>query len=284
MIRALIFTDLDGTLLDDRYDLVGAAMAMDRVFELGALVVPVSSKTHAEMMLLRAQQSVATPFVFENGAGIDWGDEKPWISGAVDMPCGMQIEGLDYPGLCDQLKTLREKNDLDFVGFSELSAEQVSKLTELSLQDAHLAKQRMASEPMVGLKQAEQVLVMTQALSERGLLLQKGGRFYTATSARQKSDAVAEIISVLQSTMTRPKRVIVCGDSPNDLSMLALGDAALVFSSRPTNGVGPVVESLDAQHEMKRHLRSTAAVSRLVDVCNAGHEAWLQAVISELSA
>ena len=212
MIRALIFTDLDGTLLDDRYDLVGAAMAMDRVFGLGALVVPVSSKTHAEMMLLRAQQSVATPFVFENGAGIDWGDEKPWISGAVDMPCGMQIEGLDYPGLCDQLKTLREQHDLDFVGFSELSAEQVSKLTELSLQDAHLAKQRMASEPMVGLKQAEQVLVMTQALSERGLLLQKGGRFYTATSARQKSDAVAEIISVLQSAMTRPKRVIVCGD------------------------------------------------------------------------
>ena len=283
MIQALIFTDLDGTLLDDRYDLVGAAMAMDRVFELGALVVPVSSKTHAEMMLLRAQQSVATPFIFENGAGIDWGDEKPWISGAVDMPCGMQIEGLDYTGLCDQLKTLREQHDLDFVGFSELSAEQVSKLTELSLQDAHLAKQRMASEPMVGLKQAEQVLVMTQALSERGLLLQKGGRFYTATSARQKSDAVAEIISVLQSTMTRPKRVIVCGDSPNDLSMLALGDAALVFSSRPTNGVRPADESLDAQREMKRLLRSTAAVSRLVDVCNAGHEAWLQAVISELS-
>ena len=283
MIQALIFTDLDGTLLDDRYDLVGAAMAMDRVFELGALVVPVSSKTHAEMMLLRAQQSVATPFIFENGAGIDWGDEKPWISGAVDMPCGMQIEGLDYTGLCDQLKTLREQHDLDFVGFSELSAEQVSKLTELSLQDAHLAKQRMASEPMVGLKQAEQVLVMTQALSERGLLLQKGGRFYTATSARQKSDAVAEIISVLQSTMTRPKRVIVCGDSPNDLSMLALGDAALVFSSLPTNGVGPADESLDAQLEMKRHLRSTAAVSRMVDVCNAGHEAWLQAIISELS-
>ena len=284
MIRALIFTDLDCTLLDDRYDLVGAAMAMDRVFELGALVVPVSSKTHAEMMLLRAQQSVATPFIFENGAGIDWGDEKPWISGAVDMPCGMQIEGLDYTSLCDQLKTLREQHDLDFVGFSELSAEQVSKLTELSLQDAHLAKQRMASEPMVGLKQAEQVLVMTQALSERGLLLQKGGRFYTATSARQKSDAVAEIISVLQSTMTRPKRVIVCGDSPNDLSMLALGDAALVFSSRPTNGVGPADESLDPQREMKRHLRSTAAVSRLVDVCNAGHEVWLQAIISELSA
>ena len=283
MIRALIFTDLDGTLLDDRYDLVGAAMAMDRVFGLGALVVPVSSKTHAEMMLLRAQQSVATPFVFENGAGIDWGDEKPWISGAVDMPCGMQIEGLDYTGLCDQLKTLREQHDLDFVGFSELSAEQVSKLTELSLQDAHLAKQRMASEPMVGLKQAEQVLVMTQALSERGLLLQKGGRFYTATSARQKSDAVAEIISVLQSAMTRPKRVIVCGDSPNDLSMLALGDAALVFSSLPTNGVGPADESLDAQLDMKRHLRSTAAVSRMVDVCNAGHEAWLQAIISELS-
>ena len=104
MIRALIFTDLDGTLLDDRYDLVGAAMAMDRVFELGALVVPVSSKTHAEMMLLRAQQSVATPFVFENGAGIDWGDEKPWIlsSSSNRNTCDWLMSGA-VPGSAAQI-------------------------------------------------------------------------------------------------------------------------------------------------------------------------------------
>ena len=70
MIQALIFTDLDGTLLDDRYDVSGAAAAMDRVTELGALVVPVSSKTRAEMTLLREQQRIPTPFIFENGAGL----------------------------------------------------------------------------------------------------------------------------------------------------------------------------------------------------------------------
>ena len=52
MQQALIFTDLDGTLLDDRYDLPGAADALDRVHEMGALVVPISSKTHAEMLFV----------------------------------------------------------------------------------------------------------------------------------------------------------------------------------------------------------------------------------------
>ena len=65
MIQALIFTDVDGTLLDDRYDVSGAAAAMDRVTELGTLVVPVSSKTRAEMTLLREQQRIPTPFILK---------------------------------------------------------------------------------------------------------------------------------------------------------------------------------------------------------------------------
>ena len=116
----------------------------------------------------------------------------------------MHLQGLSYPDLCEQLARLREQLGLEFRGFSELS-EKVSELTKLSPQGADLAKQRLASEPLIGLNSEESVAALERELSQRGLLLQKGGRFYTATSRRQKSDAVAEMVALLQG-----KRVTGC--------------------------------------------------------------------------
>ena len=278
MIQALIFTDLDGTLLDDRYDLAGAAAAIDRVNERGGFVVPVSSKTRAEMALLREQQCVPTPFIFENGAGIDWGEHQQWGAGRVETPSGVHLQGSSYPDLCEQLAGLRDQLGLDFRGFSELSEKKVSELTKLSLQGAHLAKQRLASEPLIGLNTEESVAALGRELAQRGLLLQKGGRFYTATSQRQKSDAVAEMVALLQAQMSSRMSVIVCGDGPNDLSMLALGDTAMLFSCPAMHDPEPA-----AHFEMKNYLTDTPSVRRLVEVSGAGHEAWSRAVIDELS-
>ncbi|MAD06327.1 MAG: hypothetical protein CMP86_02825 [Gammaproteobacteria bacterium] len=278
MIQALVFTDLDGTLLDDRYDLSGAAAAMDRVTELGALVVPVSSKTCAEMTLLREQQRVPTPFIFENGAGIDWGEHQQWGAGWVETPFGVHLQGSSYPDLCEHLVRLRHQLGLNFRGFNELSEKKISELTKLSLQGAHLAKQRLASEPLIGLNTEESVAALERELSERGLLLQKGGRFYTATSRRQKSDAVAEIVALLQGQTSSRMSVIVCGDGPNDLSMLSLGDTAMLFSCSAMHVSEPA-----AHFEMKNYLSDTPTVRRLVKVSGAGHEAWSRALIEELS-
>lgn len=283
MIRALIFTDLDGTLLDDRYDLAGAAQAMDRVAEGGGVVIPVSSKTHAEMELLRARQSVATPFVFENGAGIDWGEDQQWASGLFNLPTGLCLDGSSYKNICDHLSRIREQLDIEFVGFSELSTRQVAALTDLSMQDARLAKLRMASEPISGLCEKDAPL-LEKALNRRGLMLQKGGRFYTATIARDKGDAVAEIFSVLRRSNVCPEHVVICGDSPNDLSMLALGDVAVVFSCLPPNEMRRLDDNLHEIYDMKSHFLDAARVPRLVEVYGAGHEYWLKAVMEELYA
>ena len=84
--------------------------------------------------------------------------------------------GLILPDLCEQLARLREQLDWSFVALASW-AKKVSELTKLSPQGADLAKQRLASEPLIGLNSEESVAALEGELSRRGLFLQKGGRF-----------------------------------------------------------------------------------------------------------
>lgn len=67
----LVFTDLDGTLLDhESYDWSPARQALNRLAALGALVVPATSKTRAEVAPLMAALGLTGPAIVENGAGV----------------------------------------------------------------------------------------------------------------------------------------------------------------------------------------------------------------------
>ena len=67
----LVFTDLDGTLLDhESYSWSPARPALDALRELGAGLVLASSKTAAEIAPLREAVGFTTwPAIVENGAG-----------------------------------------------------------------------------------------------------------------------------------------------------------------------------------------------------------------------
>ena len=47
------------------------------------------------------------------------------------MPSGMTLHGLGYAQLCQRLTRLRSELDINFSGFSELSAEKVAELTQI---------------------------------------------------------------------------------------------------------------------------------------------------------
>jgi HAD superfamily hydrolase (TIGR01484 family) len=67
----IIFTDLDGTLLDHTtYGWKEAVPALDICRRRGVPVVFASSKTRAEMDVLRRRMSLSDPFISENGGGV----------------------------------------------------------------------------------------------------------------------------------------------------------------------------------------------------------------------
>ena len=87
----LIFTDLDGTLLDRRYDLHAAGAAMDALHEHGCICVPASSKTHSEMIELNRYRKFPSPYIFENGAGLCWPSaaEPEYLGRGADEICDL---------------------------------------------------------------------------------------------------------------------------------------------------------------------------------------------------
>ena len=71
MKKAIIFTDLDGSLLDHRTYSYSAASPMLATLKKNKIpLIPVSSKTFDEIIILRRRLNNNDPFIVENGAAI----------------------------------------------------------------------------------------------------------------------------------------------------------------------------------------------------------------------
>ena len=84
----VIYTDLDGSLLDHKtYSFAPAANFLERLENQAIPVIPVTSKTRAEVLSLRKSLNNRHPFVVENGAAICLPKQYfkyPHITGSAD--------------------------------------------------------------------------------------------------------------------------------------------------------------------------------------------------------
>jgi len=222
--RWLIVSDLDGTLLDDTYDLAAAAAAVDAQVARGRHVALASSKTCDEMLDVARLCRTRPVLIFENGAGIAWPQPR---AGACEVPYRMEIAGEGYPALRRRLRQLRRRRDYRFVGFGDLSAREVADATGLSPDAARLARHRQASEPLLWQDSEERLHAFRAALEAVGYRLVQGGRFHHVMPATDKARGLTRVAASLG-----PVRVVACGDADNDLGMLRAADLAVVFPRR----------------------------------------------------
>ena len=151
MPRYLVFTDLDGCLLDSRtYSFDAARPALERLQSNHIPVVLVSSKTRAEIEPLRRHLNHQGPFIVENGGAVF----VP--SGTFDFPMERArrrasyqvIEfGTPYAMLRDVLKQIEDSVGTPLLGFGDLSIDDIMELTGLSREAALRAKLREYDEP-----------------------------------------------------------------------------------------------------------------------------------------
>ena len=223
-IKLLVFTDLDGTLLDHHtYSYEPAMPVLEYLQSTGMPLILNSSKTAAEMSELHRKLHLNTPFVVENGSAIVYPEGETFYFGRK------------YQEIRNILTSIQEESQLPFTGFGDMSVEDVVHHTGLPRHGAELAKQRTCTEPLKWHGDETLIEPFRQQLKSHGLQLLKGGRFYHVMGPVDKKDAIDWLLKKYQAQDPDSAwATIALGDGPNDQGMLEAVDYPVVI--RPAKG------------------------------------------------
>lgn len=225
MLNWLIFTDLDGTLLDhDDYSFTQAIPALEKIAQFNIPLIINSSKTYAEIKDIRKKMHNHWAFAVENGAAIFLPQSN--LSG-YGSEFEQIILGTTFADLLKVIHALREQYGFCFTGFNDYSVQDLMQETGLDEYQAFQAKQRLASEPIKWLDSVKNLTLFKQLLERENLQLIQGGRFLHVMGQNDKSLAMAWLLSKF--SQSQKKQTFALGDSENDTRMLEQADYAGVI-------------------------------------------------------
>ncbi|MBT0587143.1 HAD-IIB family hydrolase [Alteromonas sp. SM 2104] len=234
----IIFTDLDGTLLDHNTYRSDAAIPMlDKLGRFGIPVIPNTSKTFAEVSTLCQSLALNGPVIIENGAAIYVPTSQCAL---LDVP----VENTDqaYQRIAftrphaywlSILSALKQEFTGEFKSFAELGIAGIVEHTGLSESQAAAAAQREFGEPVVWLGTPQRKSLFIDALQNRGAEPVEGGRFLHVCGNCNKGSALAWLTERYQRTRFAGKllKSIALGDGKNDIAMLEVADYAVRIKS-----------------------------------------------------
>lgn len=253
LLKLVVFSDLDGTLLDhETYQWDAARPALQRLGALGIPVVLASSKTASEIRPLQEQMGLTgLPAIVENGAGV--------IGLHETDPADA------YSALRDALDRIPTHLRTQFRGFGDMTVSELARLTGLPQDAAQLAKARDYSEPGVWSGNDAELAQFHADLQEHGITAQRGGRFLTLSFGRTKASAMDNVIDALGA-----KKTLALGDAPNDIAMLEKADMGVIIA----NPHRPPLPVLAGEHDGR--------ITRTHDAGPLGWNASVNAIIDTL--
>jgi len=218
----IIFTDLDGTLLNEAdYAWTDATPALTALREHHIPLIFTTSKTRAEVERLQAAMDIRDPFICENGAAVFFpeGYRRFSIPHAVRQDRYRVLSrGVPYAEL--RRFVAEAGTRCGVLGFGDLSPQEIAGLTDLPLAEARLAKAREFSEPLI-IENPEHVATFRKMAQARGFSLVRGGRFHHLSGGGQdKGHGVRLTAGVFRSNLGRAPLTIGLGDSENDAPLL----------------------------------------------------------------
>ena len=230
VFKVLIFTDLDGSLLDRetfKFDEI-----KDYLMELiskGIFIIPNTSKTEKEILQFNYELGSNLPFISENGSAIN----------------GLELLNSDLP---KELALSREKDDLLNIFknivpinlqnkcrlLSEMDKKQQSLIFGLKDEKLKMALDRKYTIPFIFEGTKNQRNELSKIIRNEDLYLQEGGRVVNLTDKISKAKALQIFVRFLKKNNKNIKTIAV-GDNYNDLDMLKTSDfPCLVFNVKFT--------------------------------------------------
>ncbi len=246
--KAIIYSDLDGTLLDHHsYSFEAAKSSLDKLASLNIPVVLNTSKTAAELTVIREQMGLETPFIVENGAAVfipkTEFESKPkgsvWQDGYWVKTFASKRS--HWLGVIDKLSS---SFDGEFEALSQMTLRRLMEVTGLDERSAQLATKRLYGEPLLWKGSQDRRNIFIENAKKLGASPLLGGRFLHICGDSNKGKA----LEWLTNEYKRQRRVdslttISLGDGDNDIAMLEASDIAVRILS-PVNPP-PILERSD---------------------------------------
>lgn len=258
-INWIVFTDLDGTLLDhDDYSFAAALPALNALKARNIPIILNSSKTLSELANISSALNLNAPVIAENGS-------------IIFDPNNQQTTnlGVEYATICALLDALRNEYQLEFAGFHDWDTQAIMNLTNLDHASANQAKQRQASEPILWQDSADKLEAFTKKLNAHHLKLVRGGRFWHVMGNTDKVIAMQTLQQQYANSSAFPMTTIALGDSPNDNDMLCAADIGIVVKNPHRPEFTPCTKTGQTN-------------SDIIYTQEAGPEGWNSAILSLL--
>jgi mannosyl-3-phosphoglycerate phosphatase len=267
--KLIIFTDLDGTLLDrDTYSFSPAEPALRLTRIKNIPLVLTSSKTRAEIEIYQRKLENNHPFISENGGAVFI--PKNYFS--FLFPYDRELDeylvlelGTFYLQIIEVLESIKKEIGIRIKGFSDLTEEELTSLCGLSLEEAELAKKREYDEPFLIEGEEKEIEIVKRKIEEKGMNYVWGGRFHHILGENDKGKAV-EILKELYENQFFSIRTVGIGDSLNDLPLLSAVDRPIFLREERTL--------------LPESLRSNR---NLTIVEGTGPQAWNEVILNLLS-
>lgn len=227
-VLIVIFTDLDGTLLDhNNHTFEPATRCLKFIRTRNIPLIFTSSKTAIEIEDLCVRTNLYHPYIAENGGLLsipnNYFSTKPSSSSTYDK----KLIGQSRKDINSVLQDLSKCYKFKFL--NDMTIKEIMDVTGLNKKQAYYSNQRECSEPILWQDSQDVLQAFSKHLENYNLQLLSGGRFHHVMGKHDKATTMSLLLKCFQKHFDKNTLSIALGDSPNDFKMLRAADYGIVI-------------------------------------------------------
>ena len=229
--KVLIFTDLDGSLLDrDTFKFDKISKYIKDLISKNISIIPNSSKTKKEIESFNKELDEDLPFIVENGAGIY---NLNLINSSFPEKISLSREINEILDIFNNKISKKYKSKCKFI--KNLKSDKQLQIFGLPKEKIKLAINREYTIPLLFDGSKADKLDLIKSVNDAGLSLHEGGRVINLCDRVSKSQAMKNVVKIFKKISKEKLITVGVGDNFNDLDMLKNSDIpCLVFNDKFT--------------------------------------------------